>query len=190
MLYADEIRNEPVSVTFSNSYTESLVAEEGLGTSAFKLSDAQTNAATQYFLFSIPSSSVAGATSFTVAAEGFEAQVFEIQDAAFIVPSLSYADVAKGTVSITLAARNDEPDFDPSQLSVEIATPVLQPLTLAPKIVRAAVQVAEVDSPFHDIGYWSGSTAIEPPTGAVSVTLLSSGKVVDTLLLDASVAGW
>ncbi|KAI1771489.1 heme peroxidase [Hypoxylon cercidicola] len=190
MLYAGEVPNKPVSVTFSNGYTESLVPEEGLGTSAFKLTDAQTNATTQYFPFSMPSSSVTGATSFTVAADGFEAQVFEVQDAAFIVPSLSYADVAKGAVSITLAARNNRPDFDPSQLSIEIATPVRQPLTLAPKIVRTAVQVAEVESPFHDIGYWSGSTAVEPPTGAVSVTLLSSGKVIDTLLLDAGVAGW
>lgn len=190
MLHTGEIPSDPVSVTFSNGYTESLVPEEGLGTSAFKLTDAQTNATTQYFAFSIPGSNLSGSTSFTVAAEGFEAQDFEIQDAAFILPSLSSVDVTAGTVSITLAARSDASDFDPSQLSIEVATPVLQPLTLTPKIVRTAVQLAEVESPVTGIGYWSGSAAIEPPTGAVSVTLLSSGKVIDTLLLDAGVAGW
>ncbi|KAI1763527.1 heme peroxidase [Hypoxylon sp. FL1150] len=190
LLYAGELPSDPIFVTFSNGYTKSLVPEEGLGASAFKLTDAQINATTQYFAFSIPSSHLTGSTSFTVAAEGFEAQDFAIQDAAFILPSLSSADAAKGTASITLAARNDASDFDPSQLSIEVATPVLQPLTLTPKIVRTAVQLTEVESPVTGIGYWSGSTAIEPPTGAVSFTLLSSGKVVDTLLLDAGVAGW
>ncbi|KAI0165287.1 heme peroxidase [Hypoxylon sp. FL1284] len=188
MLYAGEISDGPVSITFSNGYTESLVPEDGLGTSVFKLTDAHTNATTQYFPFSISRSTLIGVTSFTVAAEGFEPQDFDIQDAAFILPSLSSIDTANGLVSVTLAAGRS--GSDPSQLSIQIATPILQPLTLVPKIERTAVQLAEVQSPFRDIGYWSGSAAVEQPTGAVSVTLLSSGTVVDTLLLDAGVAGW
>lgn len=190
MLYTGEIPNEPISITFSNDYTETLVPEQELGISVFKLTDAQTNATTQYLPFSIPSTSLTGASSFTVTPTAIEAQTFEIQDTAFIVPSLSQVDVATGFVNITLAARNDGPDFNSSQLSVKVAAPMTQQLTLAPKIARTTLRLTEIESPFNGIGYWTGSTAIETPTGAVSATLLYSGQVVDTLLLDAGVAGW
>ncbi|KAI0848785.1 heme peroxidase [Daldinia vernicosa] len=188
MLYSGEIPKDPVSMTFSNNYTETLVPEDNLGTSVFKLTDSQTNATTQYLPFSISSTKLSEASSFAIAANGFETQVFSIQDKAFIVPSLTR--VADGKVSITIAARTNQADLDLSQVSVRISTPIAQPLTLAPKITRADVQLKKGESPLEDIGYWSGSTAIESPTGAVSATLLSGEDVIDTLLLDAGVAGW
>ncbi|KAK6953312.1 hypothetical protein Daesc_005614 [Daldinia eschscholtzii] len=188
MLYAGEVSKDPVSITFSNSHTEIMAPEDNLGTSAFKLNDSQTNATTQYLPFSIPSAKLSGASSFAIAAKGFEIQSFPIQDKAFIIPSLTrFAD---GTVSITVAARTDRDDFDPSQIFVKVSTPVAQPLTLAPKVVRTDVQLGKGESPLEDIDYWSGSVSIESPTGAVSVTLLSGEDVIDTLLLDAGVAGW
>ncbi|OTA66020.1 heme peroxidase [Hypoxylon sp. EC38] len=188
VLYAGEVLADPVSITFSNGHTETLVPEEGLGISAFKLAGSQTNATAKYSPFSILSISLLGASSFTVAATGFEAQTFQIQDKAFIVPSLT--SVADGKVSVTVAARTNQSDFDTSQVSVKVATPIAQPLTLAPKIVRTGVQLEEGQSPLTNIGYWTGSTAIDNPTGAVSVTLLSGEDVIDTLLLGAGVAGW
>ncbi|KAI2631362.1 heme peroxidase [Hypomontagnella submonticulosa] len=188
LLYAGEIRDNPVSIAFSNGHTETLTPEENLGVSAFRLADSKTNATSQYLPFSISGTSISGISSFTVAARGFEAQTFPIQDKGFIIPSLTHA--ADGTVSVTVAARTNSPDFDASRVSVKIATPIAQPLTLAPKIVRTDVQLEERESPFDDIGYWIGSAAIESPTGAVSVTLLSGESVIDTLLLDTGVAGW
>ncbi|KAL7619794.1 hypothetical protein AAE478_010337 [Parahypoxylon ruwenzoriense] len=188
LLHEGEIPEDPVSISFSNGYAEALVPEEGVGTSAFKLAGSQTNATTQFLPFSIASSRLSGASSFTVLAAGFEAQAFQIQDAAFILPSLSH--VADGTASVVVAARTNRPGFDASQLSVKIATPVAQPLTLTPKIVRSDIDLIEGQNPLSNIGYWSGSVAIEAPTGAVSVTLLSGEDVIDTLLLDAGVAGW
>lgn len=188
MLYSREIPKDPVSITFSNNYTETLVPEDNLGTSVFKLTDNQTNATTQYLPFSISSAKLSEASSFAIAAKGFETQVFPIQDKAFIVPSLTR--VADGIVSITIAARTDQANFDPSQVSVKISTPIAQPLTLAPKIIRTDMQLEKGASPLKDIGYWSGTIATESPTGAVSATLLSGEDVIDTLLLDAGVAGW
>ncbi|KAI0114586.1 heme peroxidase [Hypoxylon sp. NC0597] len=182
---------KPINVTWDVTSDNQLVLSgkiRGLGISAFKLAGSQTNATAQYSPFSIPSGSLSGALSFTVAATGFEAQTFQIQDKAFIVPSLT--SVADGKVSVTVAARTNQPDFDISQVSVRVAIPIAQPLTLAPKIARTDVQLEEGQSPLTDIGYWTGSTTIENPTGAVSVTLLSGEDVIDTLLLGAGVAGW
>ncbi|KAI1385388.1 heme peroxidase [Hypoxylon trugodes] len=189
MLYAGEVSKDPVSITFSNGYTETLTPEEELGISAFKLAGSQINATSGYFPFSVSSASVSGASSFTVTAKGFEAQNFQIQDAAFVVPNLTR--VADGAASITVAARTNRTDLDPSQLSIKITTPVLQPLTLAPKIVRTDVSLEKGESPLSDISYLTGSAAIGgDPTGAISVTLLSGEDVIDTLLLDVGVAGW
>ncbi|KAI8960358.1 heme peroxidase [Daldinia sp. FL1419] len=188
MLYAGEVSKDPVSIAFSNNYTETLVPEENLGISAFKLNGSQTNATAQYLPFSIPSTALSGASFFSIAAKAFETQVFPIQDKAFIVPSL--ARIADGAVSITVAAKTDQDDFDGSQVSVKISTPIAQPLTLAPKIAQTDVQLEKGESPLKDVDYWSGSAVIESPTGAVSVTLFSGENVVDTLLLDAGVAGW
>ncbi|KAI1098351.1 heme peroxidase [Jackrogersella minutella] len=188
VLYTGEVSDGPVSITFSNGYTEDLVPEEELGISAFRLTDSQTNATAQYSPFSISSAKLSGASWFTVTTTGIETQLFQIQDKAFIIPSLTRVEDA--TVSITVAARTYQPGFDLSQVSVRVATPITQPLTLAPKIVRTDVQLEEGESPLNDIGYWFGSTTIEKPTGAVSVTLLSGEDIVDTLLLDAGVAGW
>ncbi|OTA99479.1 hypothetical protein M426DRAFT_67718 [Hypoxylon sp. CI-4A] len=180
--------SDPVPVTFSNNHTETLAPEENLGISAFKLDGSETNATTQYLPLSVSSSDISGATSFTVAPAGLEAQTFEIQDNAFVVPSLTR--IADGTLSVTVAARTNRAEFDPAKVSVKIATPLAQPLTLTPTIVRTNVPLKEGESPLADFGYWSGSAAVENPTGAVSVTLLSGEDVVDTLLLDAGVAGW
>ncbi|KAI0377202.1 heme peroxidase [Hypomontagnella monticulosa] len=188
LLHAGEIPDNPVSITFSNGYTETLVPEANLGISAFRLAGSKTNATSQYLPFSIPNGGISGASSFTIAASGFEAQTFPIQDEAFIIPSLTR--VADGTISVTVAARTNRPDFDVSRISVKIATPITQPLTLAPKIVRTEVQLEERESPLDGIGYWSGSASIESPVGAVSVTLVSGENAMDTLLLDARVAGW
>lgn len=188
VLYTGEVSDNPISITFSNGYTETLVPEEDLGISAFKLSNSQTNATTQYSPFSISGSSLSGASSFSVAATGMETQTFQIQDKAFIAPSLTH--IADGTVSVTVAARTNQTDLDPSKLSLKVATPIAQPLTLAPKIVQSDVQLEGAASPLENIGYWTGSIAIEEPTGAVSVSLLSGEDVIDTLLLDAGVAGW
>ncbi|KAI1136418.1 heme peroxidase [Hypoxylon sp. FL0543] len=188
VLYAGEVSAEAVSITFSNGHAETLVPEENLGISAFKLAGSQTNATSQYSPFSILSAILSGASSFTVAASGFEAQTFLIQDKAFIVPSLT--SVGDGKIIITVAARTDQPDFDASNISVKVATPIAQPLTLAPKIIRTDVQLEQGQSPLTNIGYWTGSAAIDNPTGAVSVTLLSGEDVIDTLLLNAGVAGW
>ncbi|KAI0880494.1 heme peroxidase [Annulohypoxylon maeteangense] len=188
VLYTGAVSDDPISITFSNGYTETLVPEENLGISAFKLSNSQTNATTQYSHFSISSGNVSGASSFAVVAMGIETQVFQIQDKAFVVPSLT--QVADRTVSITVAARNNQINFDPSQMSLKVATPIAQPLTLAPKIVRSDVQLEEGSSPLDNVGYWSGSVAIGNPIGSVSVSLLFGEDVIDTLLLDAGVAGW
>ncbi|KAI2471093.1 heme peroxidase [Annulohypoxylon bovei var. microspora] len=188
VLYTGEVSDDPISITFSNGYTETLIPEGILGISAFKLSNSQTNATTQYSPFSISSANLSEASSFAVAATGIKTQVFQIQDEAFIVPSLTR--VADGIVSITVAARSNQTDFDPSKMSVKVATPIAQPLTLAPKVVRTDVQLEGGASPLDDIGYWSGSVAIGNPTGAVSVSLLSGENIIDMLLLDAGVAGW
>ncbi|KAI1207825.1 heme peroxidase [Annulohypoxylon truncatum] len=188
VLYTGEASDGPISITFSNGYTETLVPEENLGISAFKLSNSQTNTTTQYFPFSISSGNLSGVSSFAVTATGIENQEFQIQDKAFIVPSLS--GVADGAVSVTVAARTNQPNFDPSKMLLKVATPIAQLLTLAPKVGRSDVQLLSVASPSENIGYWSGSVAIEKPTGAVSVSLLSGGDVIDILLLDSGVAGW
>lgn len=188
LLYPGEVSSDPVSITFSNGYTEMLVPEDGLGTSAFRLADSQANATARYLSFSIQSTNLLEASSFTIATNGFEPQVCQIQDEGFVIPSMTNLD--NGKVSVTVATRIGNIDFDASQLAVEIGAPVAQPLTLVPKIIRTVVNLGEVESPVSNLRYWSGSAVIEAPTGAVSVGLLYKGDVIDILLLDAAVAGW
>ncbi|KAI0008237.1 heme peroxidase [Xylariaceae sp. FL0662B] len=188
LLHAGPIPKGRATITFSNGYQEILDPEPETGFSAFKLGADGVNATTQFLPFSVPSSRVSGARDLAISAPGFETQIFAIQDNAFIVPSLTR--VSDDTISITLAARRNNTDLDPSQLTVKVATPVTQLLTLGPRILDTDLKLEQAESPLSDFSYWSGSALIGTPTGDVSVTVLSGDEVVDRLLLDAGVAGW
>ncbi|CAJ2508892.1 Uu.00g139180.m01.CDS01 [Anthostomella pinea] len=169
-----------VTISFSNGYSEVVKVENATGVSIFGV--------TQYAPFSIDGSKITDASSFTVLTDGLETAAFDIQDRAFIVPGLT--EITGNTVFVTIAADANRDDFDASKLTVRVATPITQPLTLGPRMAFSDVQLEAAGGSLGDVRYWSGVVVVDQPVGAVSVRLSYGEEPLDIMLLDAGVAGW
>jgi hypothetical protein len=165
---------------FSNGYGEPLAFENATGTSVF--------GSTQFAPFAIDHARIGSSSSFSiVSGAGPAAAKFALQDGYFIVPSLSGVDGTAATV--TVAVKNGARDA--GLLSAVITVPAAQPLTLGPKMVSAAIGLTKVAGGPSGFALWQGNADIEQPTGAVSVRLVNGNQeTLDTLLMDAGVAGW
>ncbi|KAI1281712.1 heme peroxidase [Xylaria sp. FL0933] len=174
----DQVKqNRTISIVFSNGYNETLTLEDSTGTSVF--------GETQFAPFAIAHSKIHKSTSFSVVALGLETNHFEIQDDYTIVPSLSSAEGA--SVKVTIAVRDGADD---AGLSALATVPTLQPLTLGPKMTSAEIELTKGAAGPSGFRLWQGDATVEKPTGAVSVRLVRDGETLDTLLLDAGIAGW
>lgn len=189
--------NTAVSIAFANGYEETLTFEEEVGKSVF--------GKTRYAPFTIDREKVVGSASFTITTAAGAVETFSIRDDYFIVPSqttISSTGGASSQVSVTIAVRDG---MEMSNLSVRIATPITQPLTLGPRIEVTSVELEPVEkegerenSPVVGFALLRASVDVdERPVGAVSLRLVRGGgaekeeeETLDTLLLGAGVAGW
>ncbi|KAI1330774.1 heme peroxidase [Xylariaceae sp. FL0255] len=172
--------NIHINIEFTNGYKESLVAESGSGSSAF----GSTTLAT----FLINRAKIAGSLSFTVLVSGAKKATFDIQDGIFIIPSMTTATGVETSVTVAVAK-----SLNISALSAQVAVPMLQPLTLGPKINTLDVELESAEellSVLGDYELWKGSIDISQPTGAVNVRVISGGQTLDSLLVNSGVAGW
>jgi hypothetical protein len=105
--------------------------------------------------------------------------------AVFVVPSKS--GVVGSVVNMTVATL-------PGNLAdwrVAVAAPVGQMGTLGPKIIRTGVDMAKLPGLRDGYEIWQGSVDLgQSSTGAISVYVSTGRLIVDTLMLDAGVAGW
>ncbi|KAK7970159.1 hypothetical protein PG988_009232 [Apiospora saccharicola] len=155
-----------------------------------KSSTAYGNGEVYFYPFAVPGREVGNATSFTVSGERFAAQTFPInrQGQSFFVPSMSTA--ARSSVSFTVASTAGS-DLGEEGMFVMVAVPVGQPLTLAPKILKAAVNLTVTEDTKPGFRSWKGSYGMQQEvTGSISLTLTQGGETLDHLLLGAGVASW
>ncbi|KAK8088521.1 heme peroxidase [Apiospora hydei] len=172
-------------VTFSSGdLVTSLSPEPEKRYTAYGMSD------TYFYPFSIPGSAIGDATSFTVSGDNLTTQTFPISRAGqtFFVPSMS---TATGTSASFTVASSTDSGLGEERLAVQVAAPVAQPLTLAPKIVTATVNLIKAEDTKSGFQFWKGSYDVyQQVTGAISLTLTQGGETLDHLLLGAGVAGW
>ncbi|KAI1132648.1 heme peroxidase [Nemania abortiva] len=164
-------------IAFSNGYSAPLSFSNATGTSVF--------GTTHFAPFTVDHSRITGSSYWTTSGARLSANKFAIQDSYFIVPSLS--TVAGVSAKVTIAVKKGAKD---SGLSANITVPTAQPLTLGPKMVSAEIKLSKVAGGPSGFTLWQGNAAIGQPTGAVSVRLVRDAETLDTLLLDAGVAGW
>ncbi|KAH8675275.1 heme peroxidase [Xylariales sp. PMI_506] len=167
--------------------------ESSTGSTVFEssgINDTATYGVTYYYSFSVAGANLTDASSFAVTAGRQAEGEFPISWGSFVVPSLTTTDGQ--VVNFTVAVPETEQDPISSGLEVTVTSPVLQPLTLAPKIVKGTgTFAAEATGTKDGLTLWSGSYDVgQAVTGAITVTLSREGQVLDTLLLGAGVAGW
>ncbi|KAI0102417.1 heme peroxidase [Nemania sp. FL0031] len=168
---------KPAKIAFSNGYTTPLSFETTTGTSVF--------GTTQFAPFAIDHAHISSSSSFSILGANLPANKFTIQDSSFIVPSLS---TVEGTsAKVTIAVKKGAKD---AGLSAQITVPTAQPLTLGPKMVSTSIGLTKAAGGPGGFTFWQGNVDIEQPTGAVSIRLVRDTETLDTLLLDAGVAGW
>ncbi|KAF2109397.1 heme peroxidase [Lophiotrema nucula] len=160
-----------------------LEAESENGRSAWGsnlIGTSTTYGTTTYFPFSIDDPSIGKAKSFSIAG-----QTFSLQGESFIVPSTS--TLSGTTLNIIVAIQQSRPCND---FTLETASPEVRQGTLAPRIVEgtAAFQKAPGLSGYQLCQ--SVAQLDQESTGLVSVKLLESGVLVDTLLVNGGKAGW
>ncbi|KAK7940734.1 uncharacterized protein PG986_013121 [Apiospora aurea] len=175
----------PKVVTLSSgNFVTSLRPEPEKGCTAYGMSN------TYFYPFSIPSSAIGDATSFAVSGDNMTAQTFPISRAGrpFFVPSMSSATGISASFTVASAA---DSGLEEEVLVVQVAAPIEQPLTLAPKIVTATVNLTTTDDTRSGFRFCKGSYDVhQQVTGAISLTLTQAGETLDHLLLGAGVAGW
>ncbi|KAK8055732.1 hypothetical protein PG993_000959 [Apiospora rasikravindrae] len=179
---------KPVNVTWDfDGATGGLVLSgnirSGKGHTAYGDSD------TYFYPFAIPGSAIADATSFTVAGDSLTAQTFPItrQGQPFLVPRMSTATGSSTSFTVASAADSGLEEG----MTVEVTAPVEQPLTLAPKVVTAVVNLTMTEDVKPGFRFWKGSYDVhQQVTGAIGLTLTQGGEALDHLLLGAGLAGW
>ncbi|KAK8138076.1 hypothetical protein PG984_001456 [Apiospora sp. TS-2023a] len=173
------------AIAFSaGEFTTFLYPEPETGSTAYG------NGNTYFYPFAVLSSKVGSATSFTVSGDNLTTETFPInrQGQPFFVASMSTA--TRISVSFTIASAAGS-DLGEEGMMVVVAAPVEQPLTLAPKILKAAVNLTATEDIKLGFQLWKGSYAMpQEVTGSISLALTQGGETLDHLLLGAGVAGW
>ncbi|KAI0414045.1 heme peroxidase [Xylaria grammica] len=178
------------TISFSNGHSTPLTFEPLTGHSV--------HGTAYYGSFTALHTSISNATSFRVLTAQIppstapSSSSFAIQSTYAILPSQTTFSPSSSTINLTVAVRAGAATTD---LSAHITAPVAQPLTLGPGLRAAEVELEKggEGEEAGPSGYalWRGSVDLEEaPTGAVSVRLVRGGETLDTLLLDAGVAGW
>lgn len=151
---------------------------------------AYDNGHTYFYPFAVTSSEIGNATSFTVSGYNLAAQTFPIkrQGQPFFVDSMSMA--TRGSASFVVASAIDS-DVGEEGVAVVVAAPVEQPLTLAPKIVKAIVNLTTTEDTRSGFRLWKMSYEMpQEVTGSICLTLIRGDETLDHLLFGAEVAGW
>jgi len=170
----------PSSLSLRLAFTTlNLLPEAETGSSIF--------GTTTYFPFSV-SNTAALTSSITVSGSAIPATTFSLPTQAAIIPSLTTVtgSIVNATVAVLQGSCSD--------YSVQIAAPVVQAFTLAPKIVSSTLMVKQLG-----LQGWSGIQGGlcggvldlgSVPTGLVSVRVVKQGNVLDTLMVSGGLAGW
>jgi hypothetical protein len=143
-----------------------------------------------YYPFSVPGIIITkNISSFTVSADGLAEQSNPFSRGLFIVPSLTSSDGQN--VNVTIAVPQAQFDAVPSGLSLSVTAPIPQPLTLGPQLVQGTATWTSESIIKSEFVLWKGTYNVgQQVTGAISLRLEQGGQVLDTLLIDAGVAGW
>ncbi|KAI0136163.1 heme peroxidase [Xylariales sp. AK1849] len=191
VLWGAPVIAHDITVDFA-SHPMQLQAEVWTGSTVFGSTgrgDGREYGVARYYPFSISGRNLTRISSFTVSHAGFSGQNFPLNWGYFIVPSMTTSDGQ--TVLFTVAIPQSRADALPQDLTVEVAAPVPQPLTLAPKLVKSTGTWSSGSRTKGDFVLWSGVYDVgHRVTGAISLTLTQGHNVLDTLLLNAGVAGW
>lgn len=192
ILWGVSVIPSDISLTFSNGYSLILQPEVEEGYSVFESTgtgDNKVYGITKYYPFKINTDIISGSTSFKVSAPSKGTATFPLSHGPFITPSLTTYTNQTAFITIAIPSGEDANLF--GQLSVTATAPVPQPLTLAPIIQTGQ---ATWQPEFTNKGGLVLRTAVyevgQKVTGGVGVKLAFGGTVVDTLILDAGVAGW
>ena len=177
---------------FTNGYALTLQPEIEEGYSVFESTGTGENKVygiTKYYPFRIIGENISGSSSFEVFVPSKAPATFILSNGAFIVPSLT--TFSNRDASIVIAVPVGEKVGLFGDISVIVAAPVPQPLTLAPVIQAGQASwqpgyTSKNEFVLRTAVYDVGQTV----TGGVGVKLVIGQSVVDTLILDAGVAGW
>ncbi|KAI3399127.1 hypothetical protein diail_7706 [Diaporthe ilicicola] len=147
---------------------------------------------TTYYPFSFPVVRGGGETCAALKigrAGGAPPEYFPLQSDIFVVPSRTAVEGER--VHVTVAARLGQVS---SPVEVVISAPLRQQGTLAPRITRHSMRLADAGTAEAGPGYqlWEGSMELgAPAAGAVGVSAGGGGGVArDVLYLGAGAAGW
>ena len=177
---------------FTNGYALALHPEIEEGYSVFESTgtgDKKVYGITKYYPFKIKRENISGSSSFEVLVPSKTPATFSLSNGTFIVPSLTTFSNRDASVVIAVPVGENVGFF--GDLSVIVAAPVPQPLTLAPVIQTGQASwkpgyTSKDDFVLRTAVYDVGQTV----TGGVGVKLVIGESIVDTLILDAGVAGW
>lgn len=148
-----------------------------------------------YYSISAPAGQDKTYTALEVEHDGESRASFPLQNAVFVVPSMTAAEGS--AVRFAVAERTTVAGGLSQPMEVLVSAPARQQGTLAPRVTRikAAVAAAAVAVPGYRL--WEGSVELgAPTTGAVAVSVTTAGGpggdgvVRDVLYVDAGVAGW
>jgi hypothetical protein len=175
----------PSSMTIHISkYSDDLNSEDTTGSSVFGRSETNYGTST-YFPFSISGAHNQKATSFSVTTSSVTTS-FDISSEIFIVPSLT--TMSNSTINVTVAVL---PIRTCDSISTQVAVPVSQQGTLAPRIGRANIASLQSAGIVGAYTLCSGSVTLEGiPTGLVTLEATAEGQHLDTYLLNGGAAGW
>jgi len=140
---------------------------------------------TTYFPFSLQARNpIASGTDIIVSGEGLGKHKFPLQRRTFIVPSMT--DISGTLLRLTVASQPGN-----NLQTARITAPVSQQGTLGPKLVELTATLTKLQDQKDGYDIWQGSGDMgQPPTGFVSVEVLSNGVVVDSLMVNSGAAGW
>ncbi|KAK6062754.1 WSC domain-containing protein [Seiridium cupressi] len=173
------------------SQTLQLDAEEEEGLTVFsgiESNNTRVYGATRYYPFSMVVSGLTDVTSFQVSAGGLN-DTFPISQGSFFIPSATTSDGQH--VVFEVAVPESQIETLSADLVVRIAVPVPQPLTLAPLLIEGVGTWTSKSGIRGQYRSWTGTYDIgHQATGAISLKLLQGQSVLDTLLINAGVAGW
>jgi hypothetical protein len=168
-----------VTVSIANQAFE-FSAEEDTGTSVFGSGGSSYGTAT-YYPFSISGGVARNATSFSI-----QGKSFSIQSEVFISPSDT--SISGDTLNVSVAVL---PTTGCEDVKAEVAVPVTQQGTLAPKIITQDLSVTDTAKNLDGYNICKGATRLaQVPRGAVTVKILKDAETVDTFLVSGPAAGW
>ncbi|KAK9419588.1 putative Heme peroxidase [Seiridium unicorne] len=173
------------------SQTLQLDAEEEEGLTVFsgiESNHTRVYGATRYYPFSMVVSGLTDVTSFQISAGGLN-YTFPISQGSFFIPSATTSDGQH--VVFEVAVPESQIEALSADLAVRIAVPVPQPLALAPLLIEGVGTWTSKSGIRGQYRSWTGTYDIgHQATGAISLNPLQGQSVLDTLLINAGVAGW